>query len=544
MKLDINMFGNNNDDTDYDIATLYTTLKYMQIVQSHLADANAVFNSVSIGDCLSNAGEATQAINTAKKCLSGNSGVESSLHTLITHTSNIINTIILFDENAAALFKYLDEQFGWDDFGELLASNGAKTVLKEFTNYIGNAIEFPGSSVVLAFVGELFGGTAKSGIEGKLADGFAKVLFGAGWAAGKAGYDLAAAKLEEYFEQLTFDQINSGLMMNIPEAELLEAGAAQLLDAAAILRKFWGTYLGATAIDYVGSSLVSIATDLTKGKSLGEAFKETHWGQQALRSTIKTLCSTVGAMIWPFAGKQTGSVVGAVIAEWAINNLNATDHISADGWCGIGAGGVIIGAGVGSYAAAAAGLVSAGPVGWFILIGGAAGLIIVELINDGVTAAEDREHLEALAEEMGLTYDEVRAIRDKEEERLIAKREADREAALRHYYSGEELHDFFTEEVMYPDGNLTHGASYYVQVTYYDAEGKHVENAVLHFLGNERSFTSNSFSLTRADGSKIPNMLLFDPDDCFAELDNFITIIDTENNGGDATLEGLAELNN
>ena len=111
------------------------------------------------------------------------------------------------------------------------------------------------------------------------------------------------------------------------------------------------------------------------------------------------------------------------------------------------------------------------------------------------------------------------------------------------------LTDIFTERVMYPENNwlgtpkLTKGSSYYVEVTYFDGDGKHVENAVIHFNGNNRIFAIDSFSLTRADGTTINSMLLYDPDSDNTNLDDFIRVYDIPENDGHATVSGLNGLN-
>ncbi len=105
------------------------------------------------------------------------------------------------------------------------------------------------------------------------------------------------------------------------------------------------------------------------------------------------------------------------------------------------------------------------------------------------------------------------------------------------------LFDIFSSSAMHPDGNLRHGSSYYVQVTYlYDGEMR-TENAILHFNENCITFGRGCFSLTRADGTSIFLDSLQDPDEGMIDLDNFIKVYDIPENNGNATVDGLRELN-
>ena len=49
------------------------------------------------------------------------------------------------------------------------------------------------------------------------------------------------------------------------------------------------------------------------------------------------------------------------------------------------------------------------------------------------------------------------------------------------------IDEILEESVIYKNGKLTSPGSFYVQVTYYDINGKHVEDAVMTFTGNARS---------------------------------------------------------
>ena len=105
------------------------------------------------------------------------------------------------------------------------------------------------------------------------------------------------------------------------------------------------------------------------------------------------------------------------------------------------------------------------------------------------------------------------------------------------------IDEILEESVIYKNGKLTSPGSFYVQVTYYDINGKHVEDAVMTFTGNARSVRGGrgTFSLTRADGTRIDESLLTNPDDPFAdELNESIKVYNVpENDYGTATVSGL-----
>ena len=107
------------------------------------------------------------------------------------------------------------------------------------------------------------------------------------------------------------------------------------------------------------------------------------------------------------------------------------------------------------------------------------------------------------------------------------------------------IDEVLAPEVIFRDGKFNHPGSFYVQVTYYDYQGKHVEDAVMKFTGNSLSVRGGrgTFSLIRSDGSTIDVSLLTNPNDLFADELDSIKVYDVpENNNGTASVNGLNSL--
>jgi hypothetical protein len=181
-------------------------------------------------------------------------------------------------------------------------------------------------------------------------------------------------------------------LMKTTGANSAEAAIKKTVDMATNIVKEAFTTAAALGLTAGIDTLISIAVNGFTSYLINGEVKPTDWkpGSTFLKTTVKDICATAGALFFGKAGKAIGTIIGSVLGNLALKPFTDEFGATQEDWCAI-AGAATLGGGMAGAAIGVVACASVPGVGWALLLGAAIGYFGTVAVH----AVEERQQREA-----------------------------------------------------------------------------------------------------------------------------------------------------